>query len=253
MDEVSGSAPGRSPAPSESPIGAGAALIGVVDSPKVTFERIARAKSWSFLLPFAVLLIVTGVSSWVFTKRADMEAFTRDQIQRSPFASRLTPQQIDDAAKQAAQRPPAFTVVMAVCVTAGILVFVAAVFWLAMMAVGGSTGFVGAWRTVSWAHIPSILKTVVATVLMFVKDPTYMDTQNPVATNLGAILGRDALAPPLYSLLSSLDIVTFWMLWLYVLGLSAEGQVTKGRTSTVVFGLYGVVVMIGIGWSLFFR
>ncbi|MBI2839107.1 MAG: YIP1 family protein [Acidobacteria bacterium] len=253
MDEVAGSAPGQNLPPTERPIGAGGALIGVVDSPKVTFERIARAKSWSFLIPYVVLLVLTAVSSWVFTKRADMEAFTRDQIQRSPFASRLTPEQIDEAAKQAAQRPPAYAVVTGTAGIAILLVLVAVVFWLAMMAVGGSTGFLGAWRTVCWAQIPTILRTAVATAMMYVKDPTYMDMQNPVATNLGAILGRDALPAPLYSLLSSLDIVTFWMLWLYVLGLSAEGQVSKGRTSAVVFGLYGVVVIIGIGWSLFFR
>ena len=219
----------------------------------MTFERIARAKSWSFLIPYVVLLVLTAVSSWVFTKRADMEAFTRDQIQRSSFASHMTPEQIDEMVKQAAERPPAFAVVTGTAAIAIILVIVAAVLWLAMMAVGGSTGFIGAWRSVCWAQIPKIVKTAVATVLMYVKDPTYMDMQNPVATNLGALLGREALPAPLYSLLSSLDILTFWMLWLYVLGLSAEGQVSKGRTSAVVFGLYGVVVLIGIGWSLFFH
>lgn len=235
------------------PIGAGEALLGVIASPKSTFERIAAAKSWSFLLPFILLLVVSGASMVVFMKRADMEAFTREQIRKSPFTSQMTPQMIDEAAKQAAHRPATLTVALTVAGVAVMYVVIAAVFWLAFLAVGSGMGFLGSLRVVCWAQIVTILRALLAIVVMELKDPTYLDPSNLVATNLGAILGHDRLSPALYSLLSSLDIATFWLLWLYATGFSAAGSVKQKKSAAVVITLYAVVVLVQVGWSLLQR
>ena len=70
--------------------------------------------------------------------------------------------------------------------------------------------------------------------------------QNPAATNLGALLDPTG-SPVLYALLSSVDVFTFWSLFLMAIGVTCISKVKRGTAFAVVFGWYGLWVLIKLG------
>jgi hypothetical protein len=75
--------------------------------------------------------------------------------------------------------------------------------------------------------------------------------QNPVATNPGYFIDR-AAHPVLGSLLTSFDIFTIWTLALTAIGITCISKVKRGTAFAVVFGWFGVVVLIGVGLAAAF-
>jgi len=223
-------------------------FVGVIASPGDAMPRIAAAKSWNFLL-LIVLLIAIGLGAFAtIMARGDMEGLLRDQMRRSPRAAEMSDEQIETAIAMQQKFMPITYVTIPVATLVSYL-FIGFVFWLAFLAVGGSATFVGCWRMTVWGQVPGFIKGILAIIIMFVRDPTNMDLKNPIATNVAAFMGHDALPAAAYALLSHLDLFTFWMLWLLTLGMAAEAKIKKGTAGAVVIGLWLIPVAIHTAWA----
>lgn len=66
--------------------------------------------------------------------------------------------------------------------------------------------------------------------------------QNPVATNPGYFIGPDG-SPVLRTLLTPLDVLSFWSLILTAIGITCISKVKRGTAFAVVFGWFAVVVL----------
>jgi hypothetical protein len=264
QDDKSTEAPGGassepaqpSPEPAAVPtgpaIGTGAALVGVLASPKETFGRLAERPSWSALVPFLILLIMSVAGSWLYMSKADMKEVIRQEIIHGRAASQLSPAQIDEIAEKAAARPAWVYLAINVVGTTVKYLFLALVFWLVLMAFGETVSYPGTLKAVWWAQIPLILFLAIFMVVIFFKDPTNLDPKNPLMTNLGYLFGRDSLGKPLYALLSDLDIVAIWVLWLETLGIAAFAKAKVAKVGGVVFGLYGLYMLGHAGLAAIF-
>jgi hypothetical protein len=85
--------------------------------------------------------------------------------------------------------------------------------------------------------IVGLISTALAIAVMFMKNPDDFNLQNPLVFNPGALM--DPLTTPkfLYSLATSLDLFTIWMLVLIGIGLKAAGgkNLSTGGAMTAVF------------------
>lgn len=233
-------------------IGTGAALVGVLASPRETFMRLAERPTWSALVPFLILLIMSVTGSWLYMSRADMKEVIRQQIVHGRAASQLSPAQIDEYAEKAAARPAWVYLTLNVVGTTIKFLFLALVFWLVLLAFGETASYPGTLKAVWWAQVPMILYLAVFMVVIFFKDATAMDPNNPLMTNLGNLFGRESLGKPLYALLSDLDIVAIWILCLETLGIAAFARAKVGKVAGVVFGLYGLYMVGHAGLAAIF-
>ncbi len=224
------------------------AVMGTFLSPGGTFKRIVE-RHWTFVvIPLVLIMIFNVLSVVLMRNRVDMKQFVRDQIRQSRFADQLSDAQIEEAAEREASRPAAFTAFFACLFLVVTALFLAALFWLVLLAFGFEINFKRSLLAVGFAMLPLVVSAVLFVVILFIKDPNSIDTQTPIATNPAAFLDREASSKPVYVLLQSLDIFKAWIIFLLSLGLAAAARCRVAPAATAVVVLY--FVWIGVRMAL---
>ena len=113
---------------------------------------------------------------------------------------------------------------------------------------GGKATFGGVFAVWFYASLPSIVKSLLGTVVIYAgMAPESFNIKNFAPTNLGAFLNPADTNPALYSLATSLDAVTIWTLILLGMGTAAVAGVKRGSGYIAVFGWWAVIVLFGVG------
>ncbi len=219
-----------------------AVMLGLLTSPAETFRKIDGKGGWACLAPFIILIVFGMVSGMVFTHRVNMEEFIRQQMLKGPHASEMSEAQIDQGVQMGTKFAKMATYAGFVMITIKYLL-VAVVLWLVVLAFGDTITFPDTFRVVCWSQLPNILFTILAIVVLFVRDPMTLDPKNLVMSNLGAILGEERLGKAGYAFFSDLDVFTLWLLWLYTRGLAAFAKAKVGKMAAVTFGLFAILVL----------
>ncbi len=235
---------------SPSPI---SAFAGVVVSPSSTFASMRQSK-WHFAIwPLAVLALLAGLATYLFMTRVDMEAFMRNQFKHSRFAAQMSAEQMDQAVEQAKNANPWTRVAINVPGTAIFMLLVALVYWVTFLAMGSAMTYGQTLVVTSWAQVPQMINSALASVVFMVRNPSELDPMNAVMSNPGALIGQESLAPWLYSLLSSMDLFAVWTIVLYVLGFAAVGKISKGQAASVVLAIFVLKTALKLAWAFFMQ
>ncbi|MEW5764143.1 MAG: Yip1 family protein [Acidobacteriota bacterium] len=239
-------------APAPAPIAPLQAVTGAFLSPGETFKRIVE-RHWTLVaVPLVLIMIFNVVSVVLMRNRVDMKQFVRDQIRQSRFADQLSDAQIEEAAEREASRPAAFTAFFACLFLVVTVLFLAALFWLVLLAFGFEINFKRSLLAVGFAMLPMTVAAVLFIVILFVKDPNSIDIQNALATNPAALLDRESTSKPLYALLQSLDLFKAWMIFLLSVGLAAAARCRVAPAAAAVVVLYFVWVGVRVALAAIF-
>lgn len=216
-------------------------LTGVFFSPTATFRDIARRPSW--VIPLAVLILISIGLSVTLAKHVDWVEVAKDQIAKSKFASRQVDQlpeaQKDKVYEQAATRTKVIRYVRGFVGWPLLLLFTAAIYFGAFKLIGGARiNFATAFAISAFAHLPVGLKELISIPVALLKDPASFDPENFLASNPAAIFGSDLAAWQLVPL-TFLDIFTLWALILLAIGFSAADpkKVPLGKSLGIVVGV----------------
>jgi Yip1-like protein len=233
------------PAPEAQPqaaIGPFGRIMGVFFSPKATFEDIARKPSW--VVPMALLILISIGLSVTLVHRADWVEVTKEQITKSKFASRQIDQLSEDqkqmAYEQGAARSKIIQYVRGVVGWPCLLLIVSGVYLLAFKLIGGArTDYRTAFAIATFAHLPMGLRELIAIPVTLVKDPASIDPQNFLASNPAAIFGND-LATWQMIPLAFLDVFGLWAIALMAVGFSASDRkkLPSGKSFGIAFGVF---------------
>ena len=116
---------------------------------------------------------------------------------------------------------------------------------------GTSLRFKQMFAITAYAMLPGLIFTILAIVVMFLKNPDDFNLQNPLFFNIGAMMEP----PPnsgkfLYSLASSIDLFTFWMILLLATGISvAARKVTFSKAIVAVAAPWIIWVLVKSAWA----
>lgn len=235
--------------PSLSPV---ARIFGVLFSPKKTFEDIVRKPSW--IAPILVSTVLSIIAVVVLNQRVNWREYIAQQIEKSPRSAQLSADQKQQQVEVGAK----FTV--AIVYVAGVIVPIcfALVVGLVMMGAynllaGAGARFATSFAIVAHAGMVGIVSTPIFLLVLFLKPYGTIDPDNPVVTNLGALL-PDESAKWLVTLCKSLDIFTIWLLILIAIGFSAVNpKKLKGAKSFIIaFSVWAVFVVLRVGWAFIF-
>jgi len=236
-------------APSVSSVGR---IFGAIFNPKPTFESIVQRPTW--ILPLVLFSLLSIVTIFIFGQRVGWRSFMVRQDQQNSRLQKqmdqMTPEQREKMLDQQTKIAPIFGYVGGVLGIFIVAVIVAAVLMVAFnMMTGGGIGFVASLGIVAHSWVPGLIAGLLGILVLFLKDPSTVDIQHLVATNAGAFLSDDA---PKWqeSLLSSLDLFTFWSMILMGIGYNAANpkKISFGKalgTIVVVWAIY-VVCKVGI-------
>jgi hypothetical protein len=240
-------APEAQSRPAISPFGR---VVGVFFSPKATFEDIVRKPSW--ILPVALLTLLSFCVSLAINQRINWREFMSQQIEKSPQSANMSPEQKEQRIEGGAKFSPIFTYAIGVLgPTIGILVF-ALVMWGAYNLLGGAnTDFGRSFSITAHASLTGLVSSLLFLLVLYLKPYGTVDLENPVATNLAAILPDDA-AKWLVGLLKSFDIFTFWTLILLAIGFAATNpkKLRGSKAFVIAFSVWAayVVCRVGSAW-----
>jgi hypothetical protein len=227
-------------------------VFGVLFSPKKTFEDIVRKPSW--VVPIALLTILSIAVSYAFVHRVNWREYIGQQIEKSPQASQLSAEQKEQRIEAGVKFTAPFTYTFGVCGPILIALIFTLVFWGAYSLLGGaSTNFSTAFGITAHAFMTGLISSPLLLVVLLLKDPSSIDVENPVATNLAAILPDDA-AKWLVALCKSFDIFTFWTLILIAIGFAAANpkKLKGAKPYVIAFGVWAAYVVARVGFAFAF-
>jgi hypothetical protein len=119
---------------------------------------------------------------------------------------------------------------------------------LGMMNLVGGAGlkYRQAFSITCYSFLPSALSSILALVVMFLKNPEDFDLQNPLPLNLGAFLSSPETAAWLKALARSVNLFTIWIMLLMALGYStaAGKRLSFGKALTLIVLPWAVFVLL---------
>lgn len=241
------------PAPEAQPaIGPFGRIIGVFFSPTPTFEDIAKKPSW--VVPMVLLTLFSIAATVAFNQRVNWREFMAQQIEKSPRAANMSTEQKQQQIEGGAKITPIITYVFGVCGPALLALLITLVMWGAYNLLGGAnTNFGTSFAITTHASMPGLLSSLLLILVLYLKPYGTIDVENPLATNVGALLPEDS-AKWLLALGKSVDIFTFWMLILVAIGFAATNpkKLRGGKAFSIAFGVWAVWVVLRVGWAFIF-
>ena len=214
-------------------------IVGAIIAPVDTFNSIAERPDW--VVPFLLVIVFVFLSTILGASHIDIEGSMRKQM-----ASRdMTPAQVDRAI-EIGMKMQKFNAVIVVVIVPVVLLIVATVLLFAFRAFGGEGTFRQSLAITSYAWMPFLIQGILTLILLMSRQGVLQqDMATILMSNPGAFL-TDA-NPIVLAILSSLDVFTFWVLALMVVGYSAMSRLTRGQSAAIVIGLWLVVVLFKVG------
>ena len=223
-----------------------ATLTGIFFEPGGTFEAL-RVRP-RFLIAALILVILTTVVDVALFTRVDMGQYIRDKMEQSSRSQGQTEEQKEMGVKIGkyigAVAPP---LSVPIVIAAG-----AALYLLGVMAFGGSIGYKKSVSVWTYSSLPpSVLGTVIALLVLFLKSPETIDPEHLLITNPGAFMNAQQ-SPVLTAFLSQFDILRFYGLFLAALGLRKMAKLSSGSAWGIVLGYWLIGLILAVCWRAIF-
>ena len=222
-------------------------------SPSKTFEDIKRGnKSW--WMPLIIMAIVGYILFAAIYTKIGMQQVVDNQIRMDPKATerlaQATPEQREMSTKISLYITEGVFIVSPVMVIV-IAAIVSLVLWGTINFVfAGKATFPGIFAVWFYASLPSIIKSLLGTIVIFAgMAPESFNIKNFAPTNLGAFLDPVETNKALYALATSVDALTIWTLVLLGMGIATVAGVKRGSGYIAVFGWWAIIVLVGVGFA----
>ena len=222
-------------------------LLDMFFDPKAAFRDILASPRWWF--PMALVLVFALTFSHLYSTRVGWESMIRKQMESSGQMQNISK---EDQANRIATGTKIAGVLgyvgPVIFIPLGTLVIAAVLMFVFNALFGGAVKFQQSFGIVMWSAIPSLLGTIVAIILLFVKSPEDIDINNVSPFNIGFYLS-DQTSKWLMSLASSIDLFTLWTIALIGVGFSVA---TKKSWFSCFFGVllsWAVWILIKVGWA----
>ena len=223
-------------------------FIGVVTSPKETFQAVIAHPKWLGMLALVTIIVAAGVSLPLTT-----EAGRRAQLDQQVDAMENFGVQVSDemyAQMERGTSRAALTTFISILVIGPIMSLVLAgiLFGVFTALMGGQASF----KQLFAVYVHSTVITAVAQI--FMGPLNYFRGSMSSATNLGVFLPMLDERSFIGRLLGMIDL--FWIWWLILLAIGL-GVLYKRRTQSIAYGLFGLyavcIVLIAAVMSMFGR
>lgn len=226
-------------------------IVGVIFSPKSTFEDIVRKPSW--VLPLVVMVILSAIAAWGINQKVNWRQYMSEQIEKSPAAAQLSADQKQQRIEAGAKFAPYSTYVFGTLAPVLGIFVVALIMWGAYnLFAGANVNFSTSLGIISHAFVPTFISSLIFYLVLFLKPYGTLDLENPIATNVAAFLPEDS-AKWLQALTKNLDIFVIWITLLIAIGFAAANpkKLKGGKPYAIAFGMliFWIVLRVGIAFA----
>jgi hypothetical protein len=237
------------PQPPETPaaptMSAFARVIGIFFEPDATFRDIARSPG--FIVPLVLVMLFSLATGATIVNRLDMRDIAAKQMEKNPRTENMSKEQKQNAIELGAKIGTYITYATPVFVILSTLVIALVIWVMGNFVFGGTATFKQLFAVTAHAQLVGIIMAILAIVILFLKDPGDVDVQNLVASNLGPLISADT-SKFLHALAISMDLFSFWQIFLLGSGVAICGRLsrTKGIMAVVIPWLILVLIKCGL-------
>lgn len=233
-------------------------LIGVWFSPGETFAEIGHAPR--MLAPILALMIIGSFSSYLMIERIGVRGFFSPGIEQSVANGQISREDADKQLEAMTAGPAATFIkwlfpligLVQYLVIALILVGVAK---LITMLMGGDNEFKPLFSVSLYTLLGTVLvSSILMLIVLYLKPPEEIDINNPLGSNLAALLtvavGKEGLPKFVMALARWVDVFGIWMIALLAIGYAAVTRKVKSSGFGMALGgIYLVVALIAAAWA----
>lgn len=225
-------------------------------APSKTFEDIKRGhRSW--WLPFIIIAIVGYILFAAIAFKIGMQTVVDNQIRLDPKAeerlAQASPAQREMSTKISMGITQGVFIGNPLLVLAGVAVLSLGLWGTINFVFGGKAKYGSIFAVWMYASLPTIIKTLLGTVVIYAgAAPESFNIKNFAPTNAGAFLNPLETNKALYSLATSIDVITIWTLVLLGIGTSLVAGVKRTSGYIAVFGWWAIFVLVGAGLAAAF-
>lgn len=229
-------------------------LIGVYFSPGETFKEIGLAPK--LIAPLLVLALIGAIGSWVLVDRVGVEKFTTQGIEKAVQDGRMTQEQADqqiEGMRKAAPYIKASFPVIGIVFSILIVLIIAGLAKLVSMMFGVENEFKPLVAVAAYSMLAvGLVGTVLMAILLYLKPVEEIDIQNPIGSNLAAIvqLGGIKLPKFLHYLFAYVDVFYIWRVILLGIGCAAVSRRMKASTGITYAAMVAAIfALLGAAWG----
>jgi hypothetical protein len=219
-----------------------ARIIGVFFEPGKTFEDIGKRPTW--FLPLLIIVISTITFTTVLGQHIGWDHIVRQQVENSSRAAQLTAEQREAQISVGARMAPIFGFATVIMIPLGYVIVSGILLAMTAMMSGGLK-FKQVFAVMCHSGLPGVIFAMLGMVVMFMKKPEDFNVNNPLMFNAGAFMDPQTTSKFLYSLGTSIDLFSFWMIFLIATGLkgAAGKKLSFGGAMTAVVVPWAIYVL----------
>lgn len=223
-------------------------LFGVFHSPGETFADIAKTPT--FWIPMLVVMVFTMATSQVVVRRIGLENLVRQQIMKSPRAADMSKAQMDAGVEMGVKIGSVTTWLNPFFVAIGMALIAGVLLMMVNFVFGGTATYKQLMAVTAHAWVPTaVVGGIMGMAVVFMKDPSDIDVENLLVTNLGVIISAET-SKFLHRMATSIDLLSFWQIYLLGTGISASSTtVTFGKALTAVLIPWALYVLVVSGFA----
>jgi hypothetical protein len=224
-------------------------LVGVYFSPGETFVGMASAPSP--LAPIIALILLFIISGVVSSSRVPFEKIAENQIQQRVASGRISEEQAEQQRQGTKKIAPFMKYVIPIgsIIWTVVMVFAfAGLAKLVSMVMGAENKYLPLVSVVTYSLLAVyIVSSVIFTILLFIKPVDEFDWNNPLGSNLAALLsavGVEGLPSFVKSLFSYVDVFYIWKVALIAIGGAAVSQKIKTSSAMIYAGFAAFIIAL---------
>lgn len=241
------------PAPADAPQpGFLSALAGIWFEPGATFAALLPRPRW--VAPLLLMMAMNLGFTAIWMQKVDPSEFMRLQNEKSPRWEQVPPERREAMVEQQvkffrvfAWLGPAVFAPLFVVIVAGIFLFVFRFFYAT------ETTFKQSLTVVAWVFAAvSVISSPLMLGVLALKGDWNLNPQEVLQANPTLLLDQQATAKPLWAAASSLDLFSFWMLFLLAAGYAASARKRASWALPGVIAPWALWVLGKIGVAFLF-
>jgi hypothetical protein len=226
--------------------------VGLYVAPIETFRAIVAHPT--FLAPLLAIMLINTACTSVWLQISDHGEVVRAQMEEAGVFDRVPPEKHAELVERQARLMPTFawlgpTVFLPIMLVAlaGIFLFVYRFFY------ASETTFRQSLAVTVWAHLTFyLLATLLLVLVLSLKGEWSVDPRSVIQASPAALVEKSAVPKPVHSLLDSLDLFSFWLIFLLSAGYAAASRRSVGSAAAGVLVLWGVYVLVKVALAAVF-
>jgi hypothetical protein len=220
----------------------GARIAGVFFEPKKAFADIAARPRW--IVPLLLLMLASFGIAMFYNQKGVMRLSTEQQMSKNPQIAQLPPDQRAAAYERGMKIASIIMYCIPILIPIVYLIISLVLWGVAAGILSAPLRFGQMFAIVTYAQLPGLLMTgLIAASVAMKKDISDFNVQNPLMFNPGAFMDQTTAPKFIYSLASSLDLFSFWIIFLLATGIKAAAG------KKISFG--GALFAVILPWAVF--